>query len=830
VSLSIGGANLPPVALDDAATGDEDTVLSGNVLGNDTDVDGDGLTVNLVSGPSHGTLDLAADGSFSYTPQTDYHGSDSFSYLASDGQADSNVATVLLTINPVNDRPTVDPISPQDVVEGQTVNLDVVGHDVDADALSYSLIAGPGVIDPQTGAYAWTADDGDTVQQVGVRVTDGQLDSFFDVYFDLNVTNVAPTLTIAGSASAIEDRLYTLNLGASDPGADTIASWGIDWGDGTPWEQFNGNPTQVTHRYADPGSYVIVAAATDEDGIWTANTQPVSVAVNPLQLLSLTPETSGFALHFDRALAAAELNLYDAVADGRDPADLVVTGPGGVALAGSLLVDAAGSTARFVAAGGALAAGDYSVRLRSSADAFMDQAGTLLDGNGDGSGGDDAVRGFTIDAFTGATVGIGDFARGPGQDIDLPAPSGALPITLSSVGGVTSVRFDLSYDPDLLTITGASLAAGVPAGTTLDFGGVAGERQILVTSPTPLAVGTVKLITLDASVPSTAPYTAMQLLDITAVSVNGGALVSRGDDAVQVVAYVGDVNADARYTLDDVTLITNVAVARDSGFGAFARVDPRILADLYADGRITSLDGLMLTREVYYLTTGAANYNVATIPEIPTGFTVVRAAAGLADGGSGASAVTGASLTQGPEAVSDASWQRDLRARTGALIAWLTGQSAPVAPAAPAPSAVTPAAPTPLPVSLAAEVGWTAGPTAKVQAQAREIAARAAAPAQAATPAQPPADLAPVTGPAAERSALQLRLERLKGQAQPVQEAIAVPDDWLTQVLAGIGNPAADAPPDWRALLVTDYAQLDPAPDPNAGIRLELPPVQAVAS
>ncbi len=72
------------------------TIAAAGVLGNDSDVDGDSLTAVLVSGPAHGTLTLNADGSFTYTPDANYHGSDSFTYKANDGSLDSNVATVSL--------------------------------------------------------------------------------------------------------------------------------------------------------------------------------------------------------------------------------------------------------------------------------------------------------------------------------------------------------------------------------------------------------------------------------------------------------------------------------------------------------------------------------------------------------------------------------------------------------------------------------------------------------------------------------------------------------------------------------------------------------------
>src|SRR6185436_15657501 len=72
---------------------------------NDSDVDGDTLSAILVTQPAHGSLTLNSNGSFSYLPTTNYLGSDSFTYKANDGQADSGIATVSITIGGVNDAP-----------------------------------------------------------------------------------------------------------------------------------------------------------------------------------------------------------------------------------------------------------------------------------------------------------------------------------------------------------------------------------------------------------------------------------------------------------------------------------------------------------------------------------------------------------------------------------------------------------------------------------------------------------------------------------------------------------------------------------------------------
>src|SRR5262249_6954983 len=101
-------ADVPPTAVDDSYSTDEDaalTVSAPGVLANDSDPDSSTITAVLVSGPSHGTLILNADGSFIYAPAANFNGPDSFTYKANDGTADSNTATVSITVNAVNDAP-----------------------------------------------------------------------------------------------------------------------------------------------------------------------------------------------------------------------------------------------------------------------------------------------------------------------------------------------------------------------------------------------------------------------------------------------------------------------------------------------------------------------------------------------------------------------------------------------------------------------------------------------------------------------------------------------------------------------------------------------------
>ncbi|WP_424971012.1 Ig-like domain-containing protein [Dinoroseobacter sp. S76] len=123
VTVTIGGDNLPPAAIDDPVTTDEDTAVQGNVLGNDTDPNADPLTVTEVNGnaadvgmqialASGALLTLNADGTFDYNPNGQFESlalgesdTDSFTYTVSDGNGGTDTATVTVTIDGANDMP-----------------------------------------------------------------------------------------------------------------------------------------------------------------------------------------------------------------------------------------------------------------------------------------------------------------------------------------------------------------------------------------------------------------------------------------------------------------------------------------------------------------------------------------------------------------------------------------------------------------------------------------------------------------------------------------------------------------------------------------------------
>ncbi|MBK6759016.1 MAG: tandem-95 repeat protein, partial [Moraxellaceae bacterium] len=107
-----------------------------NLLSTANDIDSSTLTPVIVSNPTHGTLVKNTDGTYTYTPEPNFNGSDSFTYQVSDGELSSGVATVNLTITPVNDAPTTGAISQTVAEDGSLIlNLLSTANDIDSTTL-----------------------------------------------------------------------------------------------------------------------------------------------------------------------------------------------------------------------------------------------------------------------------------------------------------------------------------------------------------------------------------------------------------------------------------------------------------------------------------------------------------------------------------------------------------------------------------------------------------------------------------------------------------------------------------------------------------------------
>ena len=167
VTVQVGPANDPPVAVADSATTAEDTPLTlaaASLAANDTDPEGQALTVTAVSAPANGTVALTA-GSITFTPAANVSGTGSFSYTVSDGAATATGA-VTVTITPVNDPPvavadarTTTEDSPLTITAASLAANDT---DVDGGALTVTAVSAPvnGTVALATGTVTFTPTTG----------------------------------------------------------------------------------------------------------------------------------------------------------------------------------------------------------------------------------------------------------------------------------------------------------------------------------------------------------------------------------------------------------------------------------------------------------------------------------------------------------------------------------------------------------------------------------------------------------------------------------------------------------------------------------------------
>jgi VCBS repeat-containing protein len=209
-----------PEANDDTYSVNEGSILNigaaAGVLANDLDAENDPLTVTLVNNVSNGSLTLNSDGSFTYTHNGSETTSDSFTYKANDGTYDSYIATVTITINPVNDPPVANSDS-YTVDEGSSLfinnMLGVLANDTDVD--SAGLIAGL-IGNVSHGALTLNSDGSFTYVHDGSETTS---DSFTyktnDGTYDSNTATVSITVNPVNDPPVANSDSYSVDEGSS---------------------------------------------------------------------------------------------------------------------------------------------------------------------------------------------------------------------------------------------------------------------------------------------------------------------------------------------------------------------------------------------------------------------------------------------------------------------------------------------------------------------------------------------------------------------------------------------------------------------------------------
>jgi autotransporter-associated beta strand protein len=375
------------------------------------------------------------------------------------------------------------------------------------------------------------------------------------------------------------------------------------------------------------------------------NSNPFSVA--PLQVVSgsFVPMTSGFSLQFNTTFLVNSQTpvLYGQGFGATAPAPTVtltqtidVNGNAvNIPVEGSLVLNPANNSLTFVATNTAyevnssspvLPDGTYTVDVRSSGTTGLQgllSGSGYLDGLGSGTpGSGDYLATFTLRAAGKDALWVPTTADGPGQPLVAPGNNqigGGYPVYLNdSTGSVTDVRLSLNYDPTLLTVTGVTgagftlLPSSVPGRADLEYNGPA------LPSGDQLPVGFITASVPKGTAVHPVAYKAKDLLHLSNVSLNGGAISVVTSDAVHLVAYVGDADGNGTYSSADAVLITRVGLQTDSGFTAYPLVDPVIVADTDGSGFIPA-DAALQVNEAGV---GFATANLAN-PPIPAGVVFV---------------------------------------------------------------------------------------------------------------------------------------------------------------------------------------------------------------
>ncbi len=294
VTLTVEAANDAPVSSSDAYTTSEDGTLTidatAGVLANDSDIDGDWLTASVVQQPSHGTVTFAEDGSFQYTPESDFQGEDSFTYVAGDGQASSEVTSVTILVEAVNDGPAA-AADAYSIAEDGTLSVDaeegVLANDTDSegDTLTVSLVDQPShgtVTLAEDGSFQYTPEPGfHGEDSFTYMASDGHRQSSVTmVAIAIDAMNDVPVST-GDSYSVAQDSTLTVDTATGVLANDTDS-------DGDPLTAaLVDQPAHGSVTLAEDGSFVYTPEAgfSGEDsftytaGDGQAVSQPATVAI-----------------------------------------------------------------------------------------------------------------------------------------------------------------------------------------------------------------------------------------------------------------------------------------------------------------------------------------------------------------------------------------------------------------------------------------------------------------------------------------------------------------------------------------------------------------------
>lgn len=219
--VNVRSRNDAPSLLNSSFTVTEDVPFNGQLLG--VDADGDDLTWRIEEDPANGSLDFnGALGTFTYTPNLDFFGLDTFVVVARDGFADSEPTTVELNVVPVNDRPVVNATT-LETLEDEIYTDTVDASDAENSPLSFAIDQQPTKgnlsIVASTGVFIYTPfEDVTGLDDFTIIANDGTVDSLPGRYvIDIIEVNDPPRLSTIGLWTTPEDTAVTGSVSGTDP-------------------------------------------------------------------------------------------------------------------------------------------------------------------------------------------------------------------------------------------------------------------------------------------------------------------------------------------------------------------------------------------------------------------------------------------------------------------------------------------------------------------------------------------------------------------------------------------------------------------------------------
>ncbi|WP_156490889.1 tandem-95 repeat protein, partial [Marinomonas atlantica] len=346
VTVTVDAVNDGPVAVDDTASTNEDTVVTIDVLANDTDLDGDTLTITEASVPAEQGTVAIVDGKVQFTPAANFNGEATISYTITDGTA-TDSADVTVTVAPQNDGPVaVDDTA--STSEDTVVTIDVLANDTDLDGdtltiTEASVPAEQGTVAIVDGKVQFTpADNFNGDATISYTITDGTATDSAEVTVTVDAVNDGP-VAVDDTASTSEDTVVTIDVLANDTDLDgdtlTITDVSVPEAQGTvaivdgkvqftPADNFNGDATisyTITDGTATDSADVTVTVAPQNDGPVavddTASTSEDTVVT--IDVLANDTDLDGDTLTITEASVPAEQGTV-AIVDGKvqfTPAD-----------------------------------------------------------------------------------------------------------------------------------------------------------------------------------------------------------------------------------------------------------------------------------------------------------------------------------------------------------------------------------------------------------------------------------------------------------------------------------------------------------------------------